>query len=62
MIEQYLLKGKAIIFFDGLDEISHRNQRILSDEVNIFSSLGNKVCISCRTSVFPRGVLSRPGY
>ncbi len=58
LINTAILEGKAVLFLDGFDEISPKQQDIIADEVSLLSSNRNKVCISCRTAVFPSNVLS----
>ena len=57
LIDMALLAGNSIIFLDGFDEISPSQQTVISSEISILAAPQNKICLTCRTSVFPQNVL-----
>lgn len=51
-------RGNAVLFFDGFDEVLGHEQQVVNDIISTLSSKGNRILISCRTTVFPRNVLA----
>uniref|UniRef100_UPI0040579503 NACHT domain-containing protein n=1 Tax=Agathobacter sp. TaxID=2021311 RepID=UPI0040579503 len=57
-LEHFVKYGHAFFLFDGLDEISYREQQMVSSVSDLFAARGNRVFVTCRTAVFPRALLS----
>ena len=58
MIVSKLEQGEAVLFLDGFDEVLPNDQQIIANEISTVSAKGNRIFLSCRTTVFPRNVLS----
>lgn len=58
IIEHALKSGNVVFFLDGFDEIHKDKQVIIANEISRIAAYKNRIYISCRSSVFPRSVLS----
>lgn len=58
VFEYFIENGHTFFLLDGLDEIDYREQQLVSSVIDHLVSIGNKVFLTCRTTVFPRGLFS----
>ncbi len=58
ILSYYIESGHTFFMLDGVDEIDYSEQQLVSNYADQIAAKGNKVFLTCRTAVFPKGVFS----
>ena len=58
VLDNSIKNGQTFFLLDGLDEIDYKEQQLVSNAIDLIVAKGNKVFLTCRMTVFPRGLLS----
>lgn len=58
VLDYFVNNRQTFFLLDGLDEINYNEQQLVSDVIDLLVAKGNKVFLTCRMAVFPRGLLS----
>ena len=58
VLDSFIENGQTFFLLDGLDEIDYNEQQLVSNAIDLMAAKGNKVFLTCRMTVFPRGLLS----
>lgn len=58
VLEYYVKVGRTFFLLDGLDEIDYLEQQQVSNVIDHLAAKGNKFFVTCRTTVFQRGLFS----